>query len=392
MSDWRRRLGELAGTVRDEVVVHAKVAREAVASVLGNPDAPVEIVAFRGFGSAQRVLVHGRVLHKAGVSAAAAGDSPWRNLLNMYRRIESDPVRGAGVRVVFAGHRCDVIADHEGFFEAWMTPREPLAAMADWHDASVELTAPEKFVGDTPPAATARVRIPGAGARFGVISDVDDTVLQSHVTNALQGARVALLGNAHTRLPFHGVAAFYRALEQGAGDGAPGTRNPIFYVSSSPWNLYDVIAEFLELQRIPAGPLLLRNWDLTMSSLGSSAHHSHKGAQIRTILERFPHLPFILIGDSGQQDPEIYAAAVREHPERILAVYIRDVTRSPERSAAMETLGAEVRAAGSTLVVKDDTIVAARHAAAQGWIRPEAVAEIEKDAASDEKARPPLSR
>jgi phosphatidate phosphatase APP1 len=202
-------------------------------------------------------------------------------------------------------------------------------------------------------------------------------VLQSEVTNFLRAARMVLLENARTRLPFAGVAAFYRALYDGGG----GARNPIFYVSSSPWNLYDVIGGFLEAEDIPAGPLLLRDWDLGPSLLRNQAH---KSAHIREILETYPGMPFILVGDSTQEDPEIYARVVAAHPARILAVYIRNVEARPERSSAIAALAQAVEAGGSTLVLADDTLTVASHAAAHGWIRRETLSEIGGEKRADE--------
>jgi len=95
------------------------------------------------------------------------------------------------------------------------------------------------------------VLVPSGAATFGVISDLDDTVIQSRITSFLHAVRTVMLGNARTRLPFPGVSAFYQALERG-GDGA--RTNPIFYVSSSPWNIHDIIADFMDIQRIPRGP------------------------------------------------------------------------------------------------------------------------------------------
>jgi phosphatidate phosphatase APP1 len=222
------------------------------------------------------------------------------------------------------------------------------------------------------------VLLPPATAAFGVISDMDDTVLQSRVTNFLRAARLLLLENARTRLPFPGVAAFYRALVAGTGGGAG---NPIFYVSSSPWNIYDVIADFLEAQEIPAGPLLLRDWDLR--GMGGR-HHRHKSQHIAEILETYPGLPFVLVGDSGQEDPEIYSAIVREHPGRILAIYIRDVSKDPVRIAAIGALADQVREGGTPLVLADDTLAAARHAAEHGWIREDALGEVGEEKRADE--------
>jgi phosphatidate phosphatase APP1 len=206
---------------------------------------------------------------------------------------------------------------------------------------------------------------------------MDDTVIQSEVTSFLRAARLVLLENARTRLPFAGVAAFYRALREGSGAGG----NPLFYVSSSPWNLYDVIGDFLDAEGIPAGPLLLRDWDLGPSIL---RNEEHKSAHIREILETYPDLRFILVGDSGQEDPKIYARAVAAYPERILAVYIRKVVPHPDRAASIARLADQVKAAGSTLVLADDTLTIASHAAAHGWVRREALGEIGGEKRADE--------
>ena len=144
--------------------------------------------------------------------------------------------------------------------------------------------------------ATGVARIPDAATTFGVISDLDDTVIQSRIANFLQAMRTVMLGNARTRLPFPGVAAFYQALERG-GDGA--RQNPIFYVSSSPWNIYDVIAEFMELQRIPDGPICLRDWDIDLSALARGRHRAHKEPLIREILDAYPAAA--VHSDRGQQ-------------------------------------------------------------------------------------------
>jgi phosphatidate phosphatase APP1 len=182
-------------------------------------------------------------------------------------------------------------------------------------------------------------------------------------------------------LPFPGVAAFYDALEKGGG----GTRsNPIFYVSSSPWNIYDVIAEFLDIQKIPRGPLILRDWDIGLEMLAASRHADHKSAIIRDILALHPAMQFILIGDSSQQDPEIYQRIVAEFPNRVKAIYIRDVTRNNERSESVKKLAAEVLAAGSTLVLAEHTLDAAKHAADQGWIKESDLPEIGEEKRADE--------
>jgi len=220
------------------------------------------------------------------------------------------------------------------------------------------------------------ILVPPKSARFGVISDIDDTVIQSRVSNFLLAARTVMLGNARTRLPFPGVAGFYQALRDGAtGD----EKNPIFYVSSSPWNLYDVISEFMDLQKIPRGPILLRDWDISIGSIASTRHFDHKGVAIRNIMHTYPELPFIFIGDTSQHDPEIYRQLVSEFPNRVKAIYIRDVTRDEQRSTAVKKLAEELLAAHSTLVLSEDTLGAATHAAEQGWISRDALPNVQAE-------------
>ena len=142
-------------------------------------------------------------------------------------------------------------------------------------------------------------------------------------------------------------------------------------------------AGVLSASRIPIGPLILRDWGLTAEGLLPTRHHEHKLAAIAHILETYPDLPFILIGDSGQADPEIYAQVIREHTTRIYAAYIRNVSREEQRLGAIRRLGEEVAAHGGTLLVVDDTIAAARHAAERGWMAKSALPGIGAAAAGD---------
>src|SRR5690606_25328263 len=153
---------------------------------------------------------------------------------------------------------------------------------------------------DAPVVATGRALVPPATARFGVISDIDDTVLWTNARNRLRMIAMLMRTNAHTRKPFKGVSAFYRALRDGAS-GDEG--NPIFYVSSSPWNLYVPLVDFLDAQGVPHGPLLLKDYgDHTL--FAANEHGTHKSAAIERIFATYPRLSFVLIGDSGEQDPE----------------------------------------------------------------------------------------
>ncbi len=327
---------------------------------------PFEILPYRGYGTQRELFLRGRVLEVSGITHSGQDDSVLVNVRNMARRFASDEVAGARVLASFGEIQVQVVADEEGFFDLHLELSEPLAEPTGWHPVELELVDPAP-PGGGPVRSTGRVLVPG-DAQIGVISDLDDTVVRSSATNVLKMAWIVLLNNAHTRLPFEGVSAFYDALQRGA-DGR--NYNPIFYVSSSPWNIYDVLEDFLDVHGVPAGPLFLKDWSLTV--LGK--HRDHKLGIIRRLLRTYPELPFVLIGDSGEEDPEIYGQAVREHPGRVRAIYIRDVTTAA-RDAEVRTIAREVRGLGVEMVLAPDTAVAAEHAASIGLIAPDTVSGI----------------
>ncbi len=342
-------------------------------------DDPYRIVAYRGFGTDDTLYLMGRIIEDEGITPATEKDSIWRNLVNVYKRFESDEVPGARVRALFQGCQYETTTNEEGYFEFWITPPKPLSHDRLWHEVALELLSPLRE-GQPAERTTGYVLVPPPSARFGVISDVDDTIVQTNATSLLKMARTVFLGNVHTRIPFAGVAAFYEALQS----GATGREfNPLFYVSSSPWNLYDLAAEFLEIQDIPLGPLLLRDWGISNDEVLPTKHAPHKRKSISRLLDTFDKLPFILIGDSGQEDPEIYSEVVNQYPDRILAVYIRNVSPNPARSEAIRTLASNVAEAGSTLILADDTLAAARHAAEQAWIAEAMLPQVRTQVAVD---------
>lgn len=158
--------------------------------------------------------------------------------------------------------------------------------------------------------------VPDVG--LSLVSDIDDTIKGSNVLN-----RRELLLNTFVR-PFAavgGMAARYRGFAQ----AQPDLR--VHYVSGSPHQLYPALANFLDAAQFPPGSLHLRDVDFRDEVFGNhGGTQAHKLAIIRRLIADFPNRRFVLIGDSGEQDPEIYAIVAREHPERVLAIWIRDVT------------------------------------------------------------------
>jgi len=360
MTDWIRAFSQFTANVNDAY----DAVKRSISRSLGIED-PIKILPYRGYGTLEWVFLKGRVLQDQGIKIREQDAPLWKNLVNMYRRFATDEVPKAKVRVALGDLVKETVTDREGYFEVEIQPPSPLESNNLWETLDLELLDPvSKRHGEV--RDRGHVIVVREQARFGVISDIDDTIVETAATALLKMIRIAYLGNARTRKPFDGVPEFYHALQRGIS-GAEG--NPIFYVSSSAWNMYDVFEEFMDIKQIPPGPILLRDIELALDNLLSFKHEAHKLEQVGPIFERFPTLPFILIGDSGQRDAEIYRHLVQSYPDRIRAVYIRNVTPyNPIRFQQLEAIAQDIQAAGCPFLIFRETWEAARHAAQQGWI------------------------
>lgn len=380
MASWQRVLATVAYNVEE----HFDALKFRLRKRLGRLNAVV-MLPYRGYGTREQFTLKGRVIENRNISAASDNDSVWRNLLNMYRRFSSDEIRGARVQARFGSVVQEAITDENGYFEFAFAPDpQQLDPKRHWYDVTLELREyPGPRLAET--LCTAQVLLPPSDAEFGIISDLDDTVIQSDVAHLIKLARNTFLKNARTRLPFEGVAAFYQALQA----GTRGNFNPIFYVSSSPWNLYDLISDFFEIRGIPSGPLFLTDIGVTEQQLIKPNRRRHKLGLIDTLLTTYSALPFILVGDSGEIDAEIYTQAVLDHPGRIKAIYIRDVGDA-RRSREIEKMAAQVKAAGSELLLVKDTLAAADHAAQRGFILPRLLPRIRYECTADRQPPTPV--
>jgi len=323
-------------------------------------DTPIVIVPYRSFGTPDTLFVKGRVIHEKPIPTAEAEHSAWRNLRHALRRIDSDEVPGARIGIRFDEQEWEVVADSEGYFTQSLPLQMPLAKTDTWY--AVQLHLLEPVSSEPQPSAEAQILVPPSTARYGVISDIDDTILETHASSLLRSALVTLLENAATRTPFAGVAALYEALQAGAnGNG----RNPIFYISSSPWNLYDFLVEFMQINGIPAGPVFLRDYGL--STLTSALSHQAKLKPMHWVLDTYPELSFVLMGDSGQRDPELYSQLLQDYPGRIKAIYIRDVS-DDKRDAAVDALAEETALLGVPMIRAADSTSMALSAAELGLV------------------------
>jgi len=339
------------------------------------------LMLYTGYANDSRLIVRGRVIRERKTTLLEPHTSGWRNFGALARLMNSAEVAGANVSAHFRSHDHEAVTDREGYFAFNIALDRRLERDVE---IDLRLVAPKTADGE-PIVARAAICVPPVSARFGVISDIDDTIVWTHVGNRRQLLWTLARSNAATRKPLAGVAALYRALHDGvAGDEG----NPIFYVSSGPWNLYPSLVDFLRINGVPRGPLFLKDWG-RHTLYEWRDHGTHKLASIREILNTFAHLPFILVGDSGEQDPEIYREVVREFPGRITAVYIRSVSAGAARCADIGRIADEVRTAGSNLALVTDSETAAIHEARAGRISQDRLDHVRLDEEAEKQLPPP---
>ncbi|MBX2840216.1 MAG: DUF2183 domain-containing protein [Flammeovirgaceae bacterium] len=341
--------------------------------IFGWQEKPV-IQAFRGIGNDSSISLKGRIIENSGLSSPKEDNSKWKNFLAMIKRYLSDGLPGLPVEAKYGKKKKVVCSDQNGFFEVnFKNENGGGQNRSNWGEIELNLL-------DTLDEQSPESKVKGEylvinnKLQYGIISDVDDTFLISYSTRFLKKLRLLLFKNAYTRLPFKGVAAFYRALRRGR-DGKQ--RNPIFYVSSSEWNLYDLLVDFCHFNNIPKGPFMLRNISQNPLKIWKSGrgNHNHKFDKIIRLLELYPDLKFILIGDTGQKDAEIYGRIAMEYPEQILGIYLRQVNKG-RNNVMISKIKKTIAAKGVEMVLVSDSDDAAKHAVEKGWIHENAIPAI----------------
>ena len=272
-----------------------------------------------GYGTADFVRVLGRVLYsrppgegrpveeedrlQASIRELRGPDEPrgWRAFITA-------PAMNVPVVVTVGEREVRTRSDRSGYVDLVVTDPglEP-----GWHE--VGLAA----VGSAP--VRAKVRVVGAEETFGLVSDIDDTVMITALPRPLIAAWNTFMRHETARHVVPGMAPMYRTLlEQHPGA-------PIFYLSTGAWNTAPTLTRFLARHGYPPGPLLLTDWGPTNTGWFRSGQE-HKRESLHRLAREFPQVRWVLVGDDGQHDPKIYGDFARDRPDVVDAIAIRELT------------------------------------------------------------------
>jgi phosphatidate phosphatase APP1 len=287
----------------------------------------IQVEPFLAFGNGEVIFTKGRVISAYKQSRPSSKNNSLKNILATIRRYAVKGIPGSKVKISIGKSEFLVETDQDGVFELTFKDIDTAIEHVLFQISDEEGVSHIR---------NKKLKIDRYDSSVGIISDVDDTILISHATQIGKKFWLSISKNAYTRRPFPGVSEFYKKLTS-AGEF------PIFYVSSSDWSLHDLIQDFLSFRHIPLGPILLKDKHINLSNILKSGggSHQHKKEKISLLMEMFPTMAFYLIGDSGQHDPEIYEQIVREYPDRVKAVFIRNVKpshRSEDRRVRLEKI------------------------------------------------------
>src|SRR5688572_6445216 len=268
----------------------------------------VRLLPYRGWVTPEKAVVLGRTVLADVALEARLAHMP-RLARVAYERFLTLETSAAAVRVSWSGQELSASSDAAGFIDVSFALSQP--PLEKTH-AQLRLAADSAATATGTAAVSAEVFGLSPAASFGVISDIDDTVLDTELTNPYKRALQLIYSEQRMRLPFDGIAALYQAFAQ--------RNNPIFYVSNAPWNLYGHVAELLDQHEIPKGPLLLRDSRLAERIVPESPGGEllvHKQRALRRIVTDHPRLPFVMLGDSSRRDPLRYVEVAEAYPGRV---------------------------------------------------------------------------
>lgn len=279
-----------------------------------------DVKIYHGFGHTHDLVIFGHVFKKTPSPRKKYSDNILHNIIQLLKLFFVTPLPNIPVQLAWQEQLLDSKTETDGFFR--FTWKSANSTPAGWHSLMINcFNKAGKVVGK----GEGKIFVPHI-TQFAFISDIDDTIMVSHSATIGKRLKELFTKNPKTRSVFEDVQKHYSLLA--AAHTNPHEPNPFFYVSSSEWNLYDYLHDIFQYNRLPEGAFLLnqvKRW-FELLKTGKTKHQG-KLLRILRILEIFPNQRFILLGDNSQSDPAIYSTLAEKFPERIFAVYIRNVSK-----------------------------------------------------------------
>lgn len=258
------------------------------------------IVGYTGYGNTEWVRILARVVKMTKPRSTNGKVRGWRAFTSV-------PVPNAVVDVEINGQTQQLHADGGGLIDVTI----PAALEPGWHTAT--LRSPDTISGQS------RIRVISPETTFGIVSDIDDTVMVTALPRPFLALWNTLVLSERARTPTPGMAVMMDRIMKKHPDA------PVIYLSTGAWNVAPALTRFLARNLYPEGPLLLTDWGPSRQRWFRSGPE-HKNRNLSRLAHEFPNIRWLLIGDDGQHDPDIYEKFAQNHPEQTAAVAIRELS------------------------------------------------------------------
>jgi phosphatidate phosphatase APP1 len=295
---------------------------------------------YRGYANRQELIVMGHVFKPTKEIDYDFEEKTFKNALSIINLFRIKTHANADIHLEYSNKTIHTKTLKDGYFK-FCIPLEKSNTYG-WIDYQVS------FVYGTETITKKEIYIRPKKGNLGIISDIDDTFLVSYTLNPFKKLYFLLFRNVNTRKIYENVVPHYQALSS-AGRTIGGEQNAFFYVSSSEWNLYRFIVKFTEIHQLPKAVLLLKDIKSSLTNFfwNGNRDHNHKFDKIKHILEFYPELKYVLMGDDSQRDPLLYEAICKIFPVTVIAVYIRKTGKQKKEKVKtilknLESLGVAV--------------------------------------------------
>lgn len=269
------------------------------------------VIPYISYGTSEWIRVLGRVLYlkpEAAKKWRVRPDLQQVQRARGWKSFTSVHAADCAVRVIVDGVDVgQIVTDRGGVIDLVL----PVSLSPGWH--KIRLSTDEND------GSEGLVIVVDADARFGVISDVDDTVMITALPKPFVAAWNSFVLSEQARAAVPGMSVLLdNQVRQHPG-------SPIIYLSTGAWNVAPALTRFLSRNLYPAGPLLLTDWGPTTDRWFRSGKE-HKQRELRRLVHEFPNIKWLLIGDDGQHDEDLYHDFSTKFPEHVAAVAIRQLS------------------------------------------------------------------
>ena len=270
------------------------------------------ILIYHAYGNAHQIVIQGRMEEKKTFSKAKEDDNWFQNIWRTVRQVKGDEIKNKTIFALIHGEKFETKGDDEGYFEFNITTQKAIKTGY----AKIALN-----IDGNSNAHEAEVMVIGAEPLVGIISDFDDTMIVSDVTNKIKLGYNTVLKNYKQRIV---VPTMLKRFEQILAQNPKDAPSTLFILSGSPQQLFFAVEDFLDFHHFPKHTLILKK-----------AHGDHKDPltdqfayktqKIERLIKLYPNMRWVMFGDSGEKDAEIYKFIKKKYPKKVISFHIRDV-------------------------------------------------------------------